>query len=456
MISSWRRKRTSRGAAGGEGGNGGKRKPTELIVPNHFRCPISLDMMKDPVTLSTGISYDRESIEKWIEAGNITCPMTNQVLRTLEPIPNHTIRRMIQDWCVENRSQGVERIPTPRIPISSDEVGFILDRISMARTPQEGRDLVRKLSKALKESDRNKRCIVGNGASVKVLSLAFQSFANSEGETVISLLEDIMSVLTSLTPLLDSHSQTEGEIVISLKAPRSLERLVWFLKGGSGLSGIRNSVMILKELVSTRTDHSKVVESLATMEGAMEGLVKLVKDPICPASTKASLVVIYHMIISTHNFSSKNIIIERFIDMGLVSLVLDTLVDAEKSVCEKALGVLDGLIRTDKGREAAYGQALAIPVVVKKILRVSDLATEFSVSILCRLCENEKREDGGVIVEALQVGAFQKLLLILQVGWNVNDRVKEKVTKMLKLLNLFRSKVECIESMDFKDLKRPF
>lgn len=445
MISSWRRKRASRGAAGGEGG--GKRKPSELIVPNHFRCPISLDMMKDPVTLSTGISYDRESIETWIEAGHKTCPVTNQVLRTFEPIPNHTIRRMIQDWCVENRSHGVERIPTPRIPISSHEVGAILERISMARTPQECQELVGKVSKALKESERNKRCIVGNGAS-KTLSLTFQSFADAEGETVVALLEDVMSVLASLTPL-------EGQAEVSLKSPKSLGRLVWFLRRG-GLSGMRSAVMILKELVSSPKDQEKVVESLVTMEGAVEGLVKLVKEPICPASTKAALVVIYHMITSTQSSTSKNMIIGRFIDLGLVTIVIDIIVDAEKSTCEKALGVLDGLCQSDKGREAAYSQALAVPVVVKKILRISDLATEFSVSILWKLCQNEKREDGGVIVEALQVGAFQKLLLILQVGWNINERIKEKVTKLLKLLNLYRDKVECIESTDFKDLKRPF
>lgn len=444
MISSWRRKRASRGA-GGDGGN--KRKLSELIVPNHFRCPISLELMKDPVTLSTGITYDRETIEKWIEAGNVTCPMTNQVLKSLEPIPNHTIRRMIQDWCVDNRSHGVERIPTPRIPINSDEVGTLLERLSMVRSPNECRDLVAKVSEAMKESERNRRCIIGNGAG-NTLSLVFQSFSDSEGETVISLLEDIMSLLTSVTPL-------EQQAQENLKSPKSLERLVWFLIKG-GLSGRRNAVMILKELVSSSKDQGKLIDSLLTIKGAMEGLVKLIKEPICPASTKASLIVIYHMITSTHNSLSKSIIIGKFIDMSLVSLVLDILVDAEKSICEKALGVLDGLCQSDKGRDAAYNQALAVPVVVKKILRVSDLATEFSVSILWRLCQNEDREDGGVLVEALQVGAFQKLLLVLQVGWNINDRIKEKVTKILKLLNLYRGKVECIESMDFKDLKRPF
>lgn len=317
----------------------------------------------------------------------------------------------------------------------------------MVRSPNECRDLVAKVSEAMKESERNRRCIIGNGAG-NTLSLVFQSFSDSEGETVISLLEDIMSLLTSVTPL-------EQQAQENLKSPKSLERLVWFLIKG-GLSGRRNAVMILKELVSSSKDQGKLIDSLLTIKGAMEGLVKLIKEPICPASTKASLIVIYHMITSTHNSLSKSIIIGKFIDMSLVSLVLDILVDAEKSICEKALGVLDGLCQSDKGRDAAYNQALAVPVVVKKILRVSDLATEFSVSILWRLCQNEDREDGGVLVEALQVGAFQKLLLVLQVGWNINDRIKEKVTKILKLLNLYRGKVECIESMDFKDLKRPF
>ncbi|KAL0410183.1 UNVERIFIED_CONTAM: E3 ubiquitin-protein ligase PUB23 [Sesamum latifolium] len=37
----------------------------EIEVP-YFLCPIALDIMKDPVTISTGITYDRDSIEKWI------------------------------------------------------------------------------------------------------------------------------------------------------------------------------------------------------------------------------------------------------------------------------------------------------------------------------------------------------------------------------------------------------
>ncbi|KAK9706580.1 hypothetical protein RND81_07G136500 [Saponaria officinalis] len=444
MIASWRRKKASRAA---KGGNGVEMTPSELIIPNHFRCPISLDMMKDPVTLSTGITYDRENIEKWIESGNITCPMTNQVLRTLEPIPNHTIRRMIQDWCVENRAHGVERIPTPRVPVSSDEVGHILEKISMSRAPQDCKELVGTIIRWMKESERNKRCIIENGGAMTLAS-TFYSFAEGDGENVISLLEDVMNGLTFMMPF---NYEAEGH----LKSFRSLERLVWFMKSG-GLSGRVNATLIIKELISNPRGVANVIQILVKSEGAIEGLIKLIKEPICASSTKASLIVIYHMIVSTTDLSSQCTIVGRLVDLGLVSFVLDILVDADKSICEKSLGVLDAICQCDIGRTAVYNSALTVPVVVKKILRISDLATEFSVSVLWRLCDYERREDGGVIVEALEVGAFQKLLLILQVGCNINEKSKEKVTKLLKLLNQFRSKVECIEPMDFKNLKRSF
>ncbi|WOL02600.1 hypothetical protein Cni_G11319 [Canna indica] len=70
----------------------------EISIPAHFRCPISSDLMKDPVTASTGITYDRQSIETWLEQGKTTCPVTNQPLRNKDLlVPNHSVRKMIQD-----------------------------------------------------------------------------------------------------------------------------------------------------------------------------------------------------------------------------------------------------------------------------------------------------------------------------------------------------------------------
>ncbi|CAI9785532.1 unnamed protein product [Fraxinus pennsylvanica] len=438
MISSWRRKKSARHAA--KKHDLEKDVSMEVRIPVHFRCPISLDLMKDPVTLSSGMTYDRDSIEAWFEAGNSTCPVTNQVLRNLEPIPNQSIRRMIQDWCVEKRSYGIERIPTPRIPVTSVEVLEILSKVE-AGGEQECRELVLKIRSIAKESERNKRCIVANGTG-RALASRFEAFSRDSIDKHVLILEEIMSTLTVISPL-----DEETKLILGSKS--SLHCIIWCLRRGS-LSSRRNAVLTLRSIISS--DQQKVVD-LIEIEGALESLVQLVKEPICPTTTKASLLAIYY-VVSSSTTNYKDDIIKRFVDTGLVEILVDTLVGCEKSVCEKALGVLDGICNSSEGREKAYDNALTMPVLVKKLLRVSDLSTEFSLSIMWKLGKNEKREERGVVFEAVELGAIQKLLLLLQVG--TSEKTKENATHLLKLMKLYRNRVECIDSLDFKNLKRPF
>ncbi len=102
----------------------------ELAIPAHFRCPISLDLMRDPVTAPTGITYDREGIEAWLDTGRAVCPVTHAPLWLEDLVPNHAIRHVIQDWCVANRSHGVERIPTPKIPATPIQASEMLFNVA--------------------------------------------------------------------------------------------------------------------------------------------------------------------------------------------------------------------------------------------------------------------------------------------------------------------------------------
>lgn len=409
----------------------------ELSIPSHFRCPISLDLMADPVTLSTGMTYDRESIEKWIDDGNFTCPVTNQVLQNLDQIPNHALRKMIQDWCVQNKSHGIERIPTPRIPISAYQVAQICTKVVVAakqRDESKCWELMNKIKILAKESERNKKCIMENGAGV-AFSTAFESFSTFSMEKFGDLLKGILSLLTWMFPF--------GEEGLSkLGSAKSLLCISWFLKG-EDLSVRQNAVVVLKELITLDSNYAY---GLMEMDGVAETLFKIVHVPINVATTGASLVVIYNLMENNEKA------IQRFVDMGLTNLAIEILVDGERNICEKALGVLDRICNCEKGKDFACNNALTMPVLIKKLLRVSDLGTEFTVSIIWKLCCRRKDAE-NLIVEALQVGAFQKLLVILQVG--CSKSTKEKVTELLKLINLYKNKVECVDSSSgFKYLKR--
>ena len=65
------------------------------VVPREFECPITNDIMIDPVVASDGHSYERTAIEDWI-ARNPVSPVTNQPLSSSELISNHNLRSQIQ------------------------------------------------------------------------------------------------------------------------------------------------------------------------------------------------------------------------------------------------------------------------------------------------------------------------------------------------------------------------
>lgn len=71
-------------------------------IPDYFRCPLSLELMMDPVIVASGQTYERAFIEKWLDHGLTICPKTRQTLTHTNLIPNYTVKTMIANWCLEN------------------------------------------------------------------------------------------------------------------------------------------------------------------------------------------------------------------------------------------------------------------------------------------------------------------------------------------------------------------
>ncbi|XP_035029910.1 WD repeat, SAM and U-box domain-containing protein 1 isoform X1 [Hippoglossus stenolepis] len=67
-------------------------------APDEFLCPITRELMRDPVISADGYSYERESIESWIRGKNKTSPMTNLPLQTTLLTPNRSLKMAITRW----------------------------------------------------------------------------------------------------------------------------------------------------------------------------------------------------------------------------------------------------------------------------------------------------------------------------------------------------------------------
>ncbi|RLN12981.1 U-box domain-containing protein 21 [Panicum miliaceum] len=416
----------------------------EVAVPAHFVCPISLDLMRDPVTAPTGITYDRESVEGWLARGSARCPVTGLPLRLADLVPNHATRRMIQDWCVANRASGVERVPTPKVPLGDADAAEAVAAVSRAA----GRGDVASCGAAAgraralgKESDRNRRCLAAAGAG-RALAAAFGRLAGErvEGAGAASgALGEILAAATVFFPLDDEARRC-------IASPASLKSLASVMAHGGELAARASAAVVLRELASSAD--GRTLEAVARTPGMCDALVRLVRSPVSAPATKAALVTAYYLVSASDRAAA------RLAEFGAVPALVELLVDADKGTSEKALAALDGVLCADAGLAAARAHALAVPVLVKKMFRVSDMATEFAVSALWRLCRAGDAGAAACRAEALRVGAFQKLLLLLQVG--CGGVTKERASELLKMLNGSRGSVECIETVDFKGLKRPF
>ncbi|XP_064926163.1 WD repeat, SAM and U-box domain-containing protein 1 isoform X1 [Columba livia] len=75
-----------------------KMASASAAVPEEFLCPITRELMKDPVIAADGYSYEKEAMESWISTNRRSSPMTNLPLPSLLLTPNRTLKMAIGRW----------------------------------------------------------------------------------------------------------------------------------------------------------------------------------------------------------------------------------------------------------------------------------------------------------------------------------------------------------------------
>ena len=81
------------GTLGGSGGAAGA--PVAAKVLNEYVCPITAEIMTDPVSTLDGFTYERTAITEWLRT-NDTSPSTGAKLESKRLIPNVTVRCLLQ------------------------------------------------------------------------------------------------------------------------------------------------------------------------------------------------------------------------------------------------------------------------------------------------------------------------------------------------------------------------
>ncbi|XP_037454228.1 E3 ubiquitin-protein ligase PUB23-like [Triticum dicoccoides] len=392
-------------------------------VPPYFLCPISLEIMRDPVTLATGITYDRSSIERWLSDGHATCPVTQQKLAEAdrEATPNHTLRRLTQAWCALH---AVERFPTPRPPLDAGRVAEIVEEGHGAGLQKELAAL-REIKAIVDESDRNRRCVEATPGAVEFLVSVVRNHA-----TVSRSAQDLLELSLDSPTSTSSPEEDALSVICSLKPSKKslvrilekngdfLDTLVYMLRRPSYRSRCYG-IILLKAMVSVM----EPARLMAVRPEVVQEVVHVVSDRVSAKSVKAALNVLCRLCPWGRNRV-------KAVEAGAMTVLVELLLDeGGRHPTELAVVAIDHLCGCAEGRSDLVAHPAGLAVVAKKVMRVSLTTTESAVRALHAVATHSATP--ALLQEMLAVGVVAKLLLVLQV--DAGERARAKAKELLKM-----------------------
>ncbi|KAK0604485.1 hypothetical protein LWI29_016129 [Acer saccharum] len=393
-----------------------------MTIPDLFTCPISLDLFTDPVTLSTGQTYDRSSIEKWLSAGNLTCPVTMQKLHDPTTIvPNHTLRHLINQWLQLGHhfhshyfTTTIDSLHTLKFNLQSPQV-----------TTQTKLQTLEKILILSKESpSSNCSCLVQlTGFLPLLLEQLFNKVVESKlSDDYIQFVEKALSCVMNLLPL----GQMGCLNMLLNDHDSKMESLVALFEHGITIDStiISKSLCNLVEAISSSVETKELCSSLGRNQRLWHNIVSLVQHNSYEAADPG----IKALSALCSSESNRENLVRQGAIKGLITYISNA-ESRENSLAPIAIARIEQLLGLESAKVALINHPNGVKVVVKMIFKVSDHeGSESAVNSLMSICCDslQARE------EAIGGGVLTQLLLLLQS--QCNNRTKTKARMLLKLL----------------------
>ncbi|KAG5235111.1 U-box domain-containing protein [Salix suchowensis] len=345
---------------------------TFITVPKDFCCPISLDLMRDPVIISTGQTYDRSSISRWMEEGHCTCPKTGQMLMNTRLVPNRALRNLIVQWCTahgipydppENSDSSVEAFAAAmpsKAAIEANRATATLLIHQLARGSQGAKSIAARGIRLLAKTGRENRAFIAESGAIPHLSKLLSS-TNSVAQ------ENSVTAILNLS----IHDKNKSKI---MNEKGCLGSIVEVLRFGLTTEARENAAATLFSLSAVH-DYKK---RISDEEGAVEALAVLLRAGT-RRGKKDAVTALFNL--STH---TENCL--RMIEAGAVTALVGAL--GNEGVAEESAGALALIVRQPIGAMAVGGEETALAGLVGMMRCGTPKGKENAVAALLELCRS--------------------------------------------------------------------
>ncbi|PKA54782.1 U-box domain-containing protein 45 [Apostasia shenzhenica] len=411
------------------------------VPPEELRCPISLQLMYDPVIISSGQTYERACIEKWFSDGHHSCPKTQQQLPHLCLTPNYCVKGLIASWCEQNGfpildgppespDSGVTEVrsscllkETEAIPLDTscsgpfDDhpcQGFYEDELrryeSLLAELHGGSSLRRQCKAAeqirlLLKDDEEARIYMGASGFVEAL-VQFLNSAIDEGD--VKAQEIGAMALFNLT----MNNKKNRETLLSSSIIPLLQKMI------SNLITQESATALILNL--SWLDEAKPIIASGQL---IPFLIQPLQSEIPPQSTSCK----HDALFALFNLSTLPSNIQPLLDSGIVVSLLSLLIAGEvPPATEKVLAIFINIASVQSGKR----EMVSSPGLISTIAGVLDAGEpseqELAVSCLLSLCSG----DDHCIDMVLQEGVIPALVSVSVSG---STKGREKAQRLLKL-----------------------
>ncbi|KAH7672592.1 Zinc finger RING/FYVE/PHD-type protein [Dioscorea alata] len=397
-------------------------------VPDEFRCPITLDLMRDPVIVASGHTYDRSSIARWINSGHHTCPKSGQRLIHMALIPNYALRSLITQWGKENnvpssfwdRDAGAgaggshgnsttnadkvfdhlsaTRAATETVRMTAE---FLVGKLAMG-SPEIQRQAAYELRLLAKTGMDNRRIIAEAGAIPFLITLLGSRDPRTQENAVTALLN---------LSIFDNNK-------VLIMAAGALDSIIEVLCSGAAMEARENAAATIFSL--SMVDECKV--TMGTRQAVITGLVDLLREGTARGKKDA--------VSALFNIAVYNANKARIVAAGAVTMLVELLTDDKAEITDDALAVLALLCSCPEGLKEMGERRGLVPLLVELMRFGSAKGKENSITLLLGLCRDGGEEMGrALLMNPRSVPVLQSL------ADNGSAKARRKADALLRLLN---------------------
>ncbi|CAO2040851.1 unnamed protein product [Urochloa humidicola] len=246
----------------------------EYIEPVYdaFFCPLTNEIMTDPVTIQSGVTCDRRAIEEYIErfpdsSEPLCCPVTKMPMHSKTVMSNASLKSVIEEWTMRNEAMRV-RIARTALSLSTADT-MVLEALHELKLLAKLRGKNRELMHKIGVTKFLARLLDNHSAQIQcdALELLCLLAEDEEGRDIIGKTKAIVRTIKLL-----SSNTVERHAAISFLLELSKSQLLL-----ENIGSTPGSILILTTMKINNSDDPIASEKAGAVLRNLEKCTKNIK-----------------------------------------------------------------------------------------------------------------------------------------------------------------------------------